>query len=54
MRGGGRDRLRRERHRVVLAGRPEWEEVGGVFVHHKSAKETLKELAAYFPLREEV
>jgi hypothetical protein len=29
-----------------------WEEVGGVFVHHKSARQTLKELARYFPLGE--
>lgn len=27
-----------------------WEEVGGVFIHHESARETLKRLRAYFPL----
>ena len=29
-----------------------WEEVGGVFVHHKSARGSLAALAAYFPLRQ--
>lgn len=28
-----------------------WEEAGGIFVHHKSAEQTLRELAAYFPIR---
>ena len=28
-----------------------WEEVGGIFVHHKNARETLAELAEFFPLR---
>jgi hypothetical protein len=27
-----------------------WEEVGGVFVHHKNARQTLEELGKYFPL----
>jgi len=27
-----------------------WEEVGGIFVHHRSAHETLAELAQYFPV----
>jgi hypothetical protein len=27
-----------------------WEEMGGIFVHHKSVKETLEELGKYFPL----
>ena len=28
-----------------------WEEVGGVFIHHKSAKQSLAALADYFPLK---
>jgi len=32
------------RHRAL------WEDAGGVFIHHKSAKQSLEELAAYFPL----
>ena len=31
------------RHRLL------WESAGGVFVHHRNARETLRELAAYFP-----
>jgi hypothetical protein len=27
-----------------------WEEAGGVFIHHKSAKQSLEELKSYFPL----
>ncbi len=27
-----------------------WEEVGGVFIHHRNAKDTLDQLALYFPL----
>ena len=27
-----------------------WEEVGGVFVHHRNARRTLVELADYFPI----
>ena len=27
-----------------------WEEVGGVFVHHKDARTTLEELGRYFPI----
>ena len=27
-----------------------WEEVGGVFLHHKNAKDTLARLAQYFPV----
>lgn len=26
-----------------------WEQAGGVFIQHRSAKETLRELSAYFP-----
>ena len=29
-----------------------WEEVGGVFVHHKNAAETLRALAEYFEIRD--
>ena len=28
-----------------------WEEVGGVFVHHRNAEDTLAELALYFPIK---
>jgi hypothetical protein len=28
-----------------------WEEVGGVFIHHKSARDTLDQLAMYFTIR---
>ena len=28
-----------------------WEEVGGVFVHHTSARESLAQLGEYFPLQ---
>jgi hypothetical protein len=27
-----------------------WREAGGIFVHHRNAEATLRELAAYFPL----
>ena len=27
-----------------------WEEVGGVFLHHRSARDTLEQLAMYFPI----
>ena len=27
-----------------------WEEVGGVFIHHKSAAESIAALSAYFPI----
>ena len=27
-----------------------WEEVGGIFVHHRDARRTIDELAEYFPL----
>ena len=33
-----------DRHRHL------WEEMGGVFIHHKSATQSLEELAACFPL----
>jgi 5'(3')-deoxyribonucleotidase len=33
-----------ERHRAL------WEGVGGIFVHHHSARETIAELRPYFPL----
>ena len=29
-----------------------WEEAGGIFIHHKSARESLAALAAYFPVRQ--
>jgi hypothetical protein len=28
-----------------------WEEAGGVFIHHKSAAQSINALAAYFPVR---
>ena len=31
--------------------RERWEEVGGVFVHHTSARESLAQLGEYFPLQ---
>jgi 5'(3')-deoxyribonucleotidase len=34
----------------TLKHRHLWEGAGGVFVHHRSAKETLRELAGYFDL----
>jgi hypothetical protein len=27
-----------------------WEEVGGIFIHHKNAGDTLEQLAMYFPI----
>lgn len=30
-----------------------WEEVGGVFIHHRNARDTLDALAQYFPLEVE-
>ena len=35
-----------QRHRHL------WEEAGGIFVHHKNARQSLGELASYFPLRQ--
>lgn len=35
-----------ERHRHL------WEEVGGIFVHHRNAGETIEQLRRYFPLRD--
>ena len=32
---------------------PLWEEMGGVFVHHKDVESTLRALRAYFPLKAE-
>jgi hypothetical protein len=26
-----------------------WEGAGGIFIHHRNAKETLRELSGYFP-----
>ena len=26
-----------------------WEEIGGVFIHHKNARQSIEELKAYFP-----
>ena len=37
-----------QRHRHL------WEEAGGIFVHHKNARQTLGELVSYFPLRQPV
>ncbi len=31
--------------------RERWEEVGGVFIHHISARDSLAKLADYFPLK---
>ena len=28
-----------------------WEEMGGVFIHHRSARQTLADLADYFPVK---
>ena len=28
-----------------------WEEMGGIFVHHRSAEQSIRELAQYFPVR---
>jgi hypothetical protein len=28
-----------------------WEEVGGVFIHHRNARDTLDQLAMYFPVK---
>jgi 5'(3')-deoxyribonucleotidase len=33
-----------DRHRHL------WEEIGGVFIHHKSARTSIEQLKAYFPL----
>ncbi|MEJ6021031.1 5' nucleotidase, NT5C type [Ramlibacter sp. PS4R-6] len=33
----------------TLKHRHLWEEAGGVFIHHKNARESLAELARYFP-----
>ena len=33
-----------------LRHRHRWEEVGGIFIHHKNAKRSLAQLAEYFPL----
>jgi hypothetical protein len=30
--------------------RDRWEEVGGIFVHHKNARQSIEELRQYFPL----
>jgi hypothetical protein len=37
-----------DRHRHL------WEEIGGIFIHHKSAQQSLTELASFFPLAREV
>lgn len=34
----------------LLKHAPLWEEMGGVFIHHKNVPATLKALGAYFPL----
>ncbi|HEY0625519.1 MAG TPA: hypothetical protein VGD10_02180 [Allosphingosinicella sp.] len=36
----------------TLKHRHLWEEVGGIFVHHKNAEDTLQELASLFPLHQ--
>jgi len=33
-----------------LKHRDLWEEVGGIFIHHKNAGDTLEQLAMYFPI----
>lgn len=33
----------------MLRHRHLWEEAGGIFIHHKNARESLAELARYFP-----
>lgn len=33
-----------------LTHRARWEEAGGIFVHHTSARESLRELELYYPL----
>ena len=51
-----RDKRDHCRHGDVLVDdqekhRHRWEEAGGIFIHHKNAKESLAALSAYFPLR---
>ena len=35
---------------TTSSGTGMWEEVGGVFIHHKDARDTIEQLAMYFPL----
>lgn len=35
----------------TLTHRHRWEEAGGIFVHHRSAVDTIRTLRAYFPLQ---
>lgn len=51
--------MARDKHRHMSPGdvlvddrgdhRSKWEDAGGLFVHHRSARESLRELAAIFP-----
>ena len=34
----------------LVKHRKRWEEVGGIFIHHRSARQSIGELALYFPL----
>jgi hypothetical protein len=34
----------------LLKHRDRWEEIGGVFIHHKSARESIEALKGYFSL----
>jgi hypothetical protein len=51
-----RDKRDHARHGDVLVDdqvkhRQLWEEVGGEFIHHRSARDTIEQLTAYFPVR---
>jgi hypothetical protein len=34
----------------TLKHRHLWEEAGGIFIHHRSARESIEQLADYFPI----
>lgn len=34
----------------TLKHRHLWEEAGGIFIHHKTARDSIEQLAAYFPI----
>ena len=36
----------------MLKHAPLWEEMGGIFIHHKKVEDTLERLKDYFPLKE--
>jgi hypothetical protein len=38
----------------TLKHRHRWEEAGGIFIHHRSADQSLRELSRYFELGEPV